>query len=97
MKIQGRRSNSICPPDITFERYRVEEKFPSQPSGKGKDALFEPLKLDLYKQKANSLLFRTSDANIGKWIQQLLKRYVKELLQDLDFTWREQDRFECPL
>ena len=30
-------------------------------------------------------------------VQQLLKRYMNELLQDLDFTWREQDRFECPL
>ena len=64
--------------------------------GKGKDALFEALKLDLYKPKADCLSFRTSEANIGVWIQHLYRRYVKELPEDLNFTWREQDRYECP-
>lgn len=76
-------------PDETLRRYHVEMFNPA--SGKAKDARFEEINLDLYKPKAKSIAFSTSEERIGLWIRCLMERYFKHHTDDFRSTWEEQD------
>ena len=63
-------------PDETLRRYNVELFNPA--SGKAKDARFEEIDLDLYKPKAKTIAFSTSEERITLWIRGLIERYFKQ-------------------
>ena len=71
-------SMKLCEVDQTFQRYRMDSEFNS-PTGKGKGALYEAIKLDLYRPRASCITFRTTEERmeygLRPFIDVMLRNY----------------------
>lgn len=84
-------------PDSSYERYRVAEFRPQDPTSL--DVPYESIDLDIYKEKARCVAFMTSEKRIVNWVKVLnLRYYINSLnnrIPNYRCTWSEQPNATC--